>query len=130
MRWFVVLSSATSTRPRKRGRADAAIGAAAAWRAAVRSAAIGAGAGAGRASIRSGRLNQNVEPSPTRLVTPICPPINSTRRLQIARPRPVPPKRRVVDASACTKRSNKRSIASGEMPTPVSSIAKRSMASG
>jgi hypothetical protein len=81
-------------------------------------------------STASGRVNQNFEPSPTRLSTPIWPPINSTSRLQIASPRPVPPKRLVVEASACEKRSNRRLTDSAEMPMPLSSIEKRSTAAG
>ena len=38
-----------------------------------------------------------VDPSPGALSAAIVPPIISTRRLLIARPRPVPPYRRVVD---------------------------------
>jgi hypothetical protein len=44
----------------------------------------------------------------------------STSGAQMARPRPVPPKRRVVDASACENGSNRRSWSSGAMPMPVS----------
>src|SRR5690606_18906693 len=36
-------------------------------------------------------VNQNVEPSPLMLVTPISPPIHCARLLQLARPKPVPP---------------------------------------
>jgi len=36
-------------------------------------------------------LNQNLLPAPGALSTPISPPINSTMRLQIASPRPLPP---------------------------------------
>ena len=42
-------------------------------------------------------VNQKVEPSPSRLSTPIFPPIISTSCLQIASPRPVPPYLRVVE---------------------------------
>ena len=39
----------------------------------------------------AGMGNKKGGPRPGSLSTPMCPPINSTRRLQIARPRPVPP---------------------------------------
>ena len=44
-------------------------------------------------------VNWNVEPTPGSLSTHIDPPINSASRLLIARPRPVPPYWRVVEAS-------------------------------
>ena len=45
--------------------------------------------------------NQNVLPSPGALLTPSSPPMASTSRLEMASPRPVPPKRRAIVASAC-----------------------------
>ena len=45
-------------------------------------------------------VNQKVEPSPSRLSSPIFPPIFSTSCLEMANPRPVPPYLRVVDTSA------------------------------
>ena len=48
-------------------------------------------------------VNQNSDPSPTWLSTPTLPPISSARRLLMAKPRPVPPYLRVVDASPCSK---------------------------
>ena len=47
-------------------------------------------------------VNQKVLPAPVPLVTPICPPINSTSFLEMANPKPVPPNLRVVEASAWT----------------------------
>jgi len=44
-------------------------------------------------------VNQNVEPCPGTLVTPICPPIKSTNCFEMARPNPVPPYLRVVEPS-------------------------------
>ena len=41
----------------------------------------------------------NVDPLPGSLSAQIRPPMSSARRLQIASPRPVPPYRRVVEAS-------------------------------
>ena len=62
------------------------------------------------ASARSGCFsssisNQNVLPRPTALSRPMRPPISSTSCLAMVVPRPVPPKRRVVDWSACVKLS-------------------------
>ena len=37
------------------------------------------------------QLNENTEPWPSSLSTQISPPMNSASRLQVARPRPVPP---------------------------------------
>lgn len=45
----------------------------------------------------------NVEPFPASLSTVMSPRMSSLSRRVIARPRPVPPKRRVVDASAYVK---------------------------
>ncbi len=53
-------------------------------------------------------VNQNCDPTPTVLDTPIVPPRLSTSPFEIARPRPVPPNRRVVEASACVNFSNSR----------------------
>ena len=50
-----------------------------------------------------------------------------TRRWLIATPSPVPPKRRVVDASAWVKPLKMRAWFSGAMPMPVSRTAKRSV---
>ena len=72
----------------------------------------------------SGRLNQNVEPRPGALSTPIEPPICSISRRQMARPRPLPPCERVA-AAACENGWNKRAISSGAMPNPVSLISQR-----
>src|SRR6202167_1667379 len=45
----------------------------------------------------------NEDPAPSVLSAMIAPPIASTRRLVIDRPKPLPPKRRDVDSSACVK---------------------------
>ena len=69
-------------------------------------------------------VNEKVLPLPGVLSTPMAPPINSTSRAQMARPRPVPPYFRVVELSAC---SNGRKIAdclSAGMPMPVSRTSK------
>ena len=56
-----------------------------------RSSSNGTGVTLGLESSCKGSVNQNVEPSPDRLVTPMVPPIRLTNRLEIARPNPVPP---------------------------------------
>src|ERR1035438_4679502 len=57
--------------------------------------------------------------SPSRLVTPMLPPIISTSCLEMASPSPVPPNLRVVDASAWTNAENSAWIWSGRIPIPV-----------
>lgn len=47
-----------------------------------------------------GRQREKVEPRPGSLSTETSPPIRSAKWREMARPRPVPPKRRVVEASA------------------------------
>ena len=78
----------------------------------------GTSAGAGPTSARS----RNVEPSPGTPVLSIVmsPPISSASRRLIARPRPVPPKRRLVETSAWLNDWNRRPTRSGGMPRPVS----------
>ena len=46
------------------------------------------------------------------------------------RPRPVPPKRRLIEPSTWLKRLNRRSCCAGAMPMPVSVTAKRTMSPG
>ena len=75
--------------------------------------------------LRSGRVNQNLEPLPTVLSAPIWPPMASTRPLAMERPRPVPPCRRVVEASAWTNGLNSCSSTGAGMPMPLSRTAKR-----
>ena len=62
-------------------------------------------------------------PAPGALVIVISPPISSARRRQITRPRPVPPKRRVVPTPACVKGWKSSSWTSAAMPMPVSRTA-------
>ncbi len=66
-----------------------------------------------------------VDPSPTTPSIPISPPIFSTSCLQIARPRPVPPKLRVVEPSACMNGSKMALRRSSGMPMPVSHTENR-----
>ena len=48
-------------------------------------------------------MKWKVLPPPSSLSTHTRPPINSTSADEMASPSPVPPKRRVVDVSACSK---------------------------
>ena len=64
--------------------------------------------------------NEKVEPMPGVEVTSILPCIRSMMRLEIARPRPVPPKRRLIESSACENSPNSLPMCSGAMPMPVS----------
>jgi hypothetical protein len=59
------------------------------------------------------------------LSTPTLPPISSASSRQIDSPSPVPPKRRVVDSSACVKALNRRACVAPSMPGPVSLTSKR-----
>lgn len=74
-------------------------------------------------------VNQKVDPLPAVLSTPTVPPISSASRLLIASPSPVPPKRRVVEVSACSKLRNRRSRWASSSPMPVSATSKRSSSS-
>ncbi len=90
----------------------------------------GAAAAAGSASAgASGSVmrKRNRLPSPGTLESASSPPIRATRRWLMARPRPVPPKRRVVDASACVKALKMRAWCSAAMPMPVSRTATSSV---
>ena len=61
-----------------------------------------------------------MEPAPGALSTVTSPPIIRQKWRVRARPRPVPPNRRVVDASAWVNASNRRPSCSGVIPIPVS----------
>src|SRR5579883_3087895 len=52
------------------------------------------------------------------------PPMRSTSRAAIARPKPVPPYLRVIDVSACSKGRKTAAIFSAGMPGPVSPTSK------
>ncbi len=82
-------------------------------------------AAVGRGRRRGPGSNQNRLPLPGALSTRNSPPIRSTRRLHMNRPRPVPPKRREVDASAWVKPSKMRCCCSALMPMPVSATSTR-----
>ena len=78
----------------------------------------------------SGIAKENFVPTPTSLSMTSFPPISSTNCCEIASPNPVPPKRRVVDASTCVKASSTVASLSAGIPIPVSSTRKRSLAQG
>ena len=61
-----------------------------------------------------------VEPLPTSELTEMSPPMMLVMRRAIVSPRPVPPKRRVDEASTCVNGSNSRSRSALAMPDPVS----------
>ncbi len=67
-----------------------------------------------------GISTQKVDPTPTLLVTPICPSINWTSCWLMVNPRPVPPILRVADSSACVKGLNNFCWVASEIPMPVS----------
>ena len=94
----------------------------------VRTTGSGSAAGAASAVAArcSGASNQNVDPAPGALSKPIDPPIMSTSRLQMARPRPVPPNLRVVAPSAWVKLVKSFGWASSGTPQPVSVTSARS----
>ena len=68
----------------------------------------------GRARCRAARIEgEGAALAAGSLSTPISPPISSTSRALIARPRPVPPYLRVVDVSACVNGWNSCSLLLG-----------------
>ena len=86
--------------------------------------------GSARASSMTGQrmVNQKVEPLPASLSRPMVPPICSTSFLEMTRPRPVPPKRRVAEVSAWVKAVNRRFWSAGLRPMPVSVTLTRRVA--
>ncbi len=90
------------------------------------SAAVQRNCAAGSASGSDSSI-ENVDPAPGVLANSSLPPISSTSWRDIARPRPVPPKRRVVDASSWANSSNMRAWFSGAIPTPVSATSSRTL---
>ena len=81
-------------------------------------------------SARANRsANEKRLPCPAALASEMRPPISSTSWAEMVSPSPVPPKRRVVDASACTNGPKICHCLSGATPMPVSDTAKRSDAS-
>ena len=61
-----------------------------------------------------------VEPTSGVLCTVMVPPMRSTSAWVMYSPSPVPPKRRVVEASPCPKARKRRACTSGVMPMPLS----------
>jgi hypothetical protein len=61
----------------------------------------------GRSSVEGAKniSTENVAPLPSSLWMEICAPMMSQSCLVMVSPRPVPPKRRVVEPSACTNGS-------------------------
>ena len=89
---------------------------------------VGDGSSATTAS-GSRSSKEKVLPAPSTLSRCNSPPIRPTRRWQMASPSPVPPKRRVVEASACEKPLKMWPWFSGEMPMPLSLTATSSSTS-
>ncbi len=83
----------------------------------------GSGIASNDAALATGRsrLNAKLLPWPSTLLNCNLPPMSSTRRWLMARPKPVPPKRRVVELSACENPENIWLWFSPEMPMPESS---------
>ncbi len=81
----------------------------------------------GAAAQGSGRSQPNSEPFPGSLITHSFPPISRTSSRQTGRPRPAPPKLRVLELSAWAKRSKMRSCWSAAMPGPVSRTSIRTV---
>ena len=69
-----------------------------------------------------------VAPEPGRLLTVTSPSMSSASCLTIERPRPLPPKRRVIELSTCENGLNRRCCCSLEMPMPVSVTASTTRA--
>ena len=77
-----------------------------------------------RLCVRAARqAHCKTEPLPGSLVTVTSPPIMRASLRVMARPRPVPPKRCAVVASAWVNSSNSFACCSGVMPMPVSATA-------
>ena len=73
-----------------------------------------------RRSFSIGTVNQNVDPSPGTLATPMRPPRSVTSSFEMASPRPVPPNLRFVLPSTCMNGVNSRSWSAAAIPMPVS----------
>ena len=76
--------------------------------------------GAGGGAVAKSAVKWNVLPRPTSLSTQMRPLIIFTSLALMVRPRPVPPKCRVVDPSAWVKASKIFRCFSGAIPIPVS----------
>lgn len=69
-------------------------------------------------------MTWNVLPRPRTLSTQMRPRMRATSSDEMVRPSPVPPKRRVVDASAWANASKMAACRSSGMPMPVSRTAR------
>ncbi len=69
----------------------------------------------------SGKSSVKIEPTSGVDWARMVPPISSVKDFVIASPSPVPPNRRVVELSACEKRSNNFWLCVSSKPMPVSS---------
>ncbi len=74
----------------------------------------------------AGSVSVKVEPTPGSLSTSTSPPMSVASRREMARPSPVPPKRRVVELSAWLNSVNSRAMPAASMPMPESRTARRS----
>ena len=79
----------------------------------------------GAVTVARGSSTTKVLPTPAALDTEIVPPICWVSPRAMARPSPVPPKRRVVDASAWVNGWNRRACCASVMPIPVSATCTR-----
>jgi hypothetical protein len=73
-----------------------------------------------------GRVHQNDAPCPRSALHPTSPPICPMMPALMARPRPVPPNRRVVEASSWMNGWNNSAARARSKPGPVSTTSKRS----
>ncbi|MBK6400881.1 MAG: hypothetical protein IPF74_02495 [Rhodocyclaceae bacterium] len=78
-------------------------------------------------SFGSGRSRVKVAPWPGTLAARMSPCISRTRSCTIARPSPLPPKRRLMELSACRNGEKMSPSAAASMPMPLSrtSISRR-----
>ena len=77
------------------------------------------------ASRRTAPRTRSASRAPGALSQSTAPSISEASWREIARPSPLPPKRRVIEPSACWKRANSRALTSGAKPTPVSTTENR-----
>src|SRR5262249_2960336 len=81
-----------------------------------------------RCSALPGNSIWNVEPLPSSDFTQMRPPCNSTMRLAMARPRPVPPFFLVLELSTWWNSLKMRACSDAGMPGPVSATATQNIA--
>src|ERR1700730_12944297 len=90
---------------------------------------IGSPGGGVSKLVAAGTVNQNVDPAPGVLLTPIAPPCASVKSLLMYRPRPTPlgPRRPPGGGGSRVNFSNTRGWSPGAIPGPWSVTATRSM---